>query len=363
MSLTGAPLILSDLARYLYGKGFSITVLSPTQGKLEQTFRDFGAEVIINPLILRDARELLRYIESCDLLVANTILSWRAIYSAKALGKPCIWWVHESQFGLEFSSQYPFVPGAFQAADVLAFPTQATAEIYAGFTLKDRTKILRSGLDTEKLDPVNHVQRKDGRKKLILVNIASYEPRKGQDILIKSLAQLPDEIEVECYLIGRRLDWWFSQKLSFSVRNKKNIHVMGELPNEEVLSRIQAADVFVLPSRDEALPMTLLEAMYFSKAIIASRSGGIPEVIEHGVNGLIFEIEDHRQLAGFIQDLYHDRSYLDRLGKNGNEKLFAELTFRVQGKKWEEIIESLLNGQDTNLIHKERVTHDHYQNH
>ena len=174
---------------------------------------------------------------------------------------------------------------------------------------------------------------------------------------------MPDEIEVECYLIGRRLDWWFSQKLSFSVRNKKNIHVMGELPNAEVLSRIQSADVFVLPSRDEALPMTLLEAMYFSKAIIASRSGGIPEVIEHGVIGLIYDIEDDKQLAGFLQDLYHDRSYLDRLGKNGNEKLYSELTFRVQGEKWEEIIELLLNGQDSNLIHKERVTHDNYQIH
>lgn len=363
MSLTGAPLILSDLARYLHGKGFSITVLSPTEGKLEQTFREFGAEVIINPLILRDARELLRYIESCDLLVANTILSWRAIYSAKALGKPCIWWVHESQFGLEFSSQHPFVPGAFQAADVLAFPTQATAELYTDFTLKDRIKILRSGLDTEKLEPVNSIHRKIDRKKLTLVNVASYEPRKGQDILVKSLAQLPDEIEVECFLIGRRLDWWFSQKLSFSVRNKKNIHVMGELPNAEVLSRIQSADVFVLPSRDEALPMTLLEAMYFSKAIIASRSGGIPEIIEHGVNGLIFDIEDDKQLAGFLQDLFHDRAYLDRLGKNGNEKLYSELTFRVQGEKWEEIIELLCNGQDSNLIHKERVTYANYQIH
>jgi len=78
---------------------------------------------------------------------------------------------------------------------------------------------------------------------------------------------------------------------------------------------------------------------------------------------LIFEIEDYRQLAGFIQELYHDRSYIDRLGKNGNEKLHSELTFRVQGKKWEEIVESLLNGQDSNLIHKERVRHANYQTH
>jgi glycosyltransferase involved in cell wall biosynthesis len=357
MSLTGAPLILSDLARYLAGQGYSITVLSPTKGKLEQAFWDLGAEVIINPLVLRDARELLRYIESCDLLVANTILSWRAIYAAKAVNKPCIWWVHESQFGLEYSSQYPSVPGAFQAADVMAFPTQATADLYTEFTLKERIQILRSGLDTDKLEPVSDDKQSDNNGKLTLVNVASYEPRKGQDILVKSLNQLSSEIEVECYLIGRKLDWWFSQKLSFSSRNKKNIHVLGELPNREVLSRIQEADVFILPSRDEALPMTLLEAMYFSKAIIASRSGGIPEIIEHGVNGLIFDIDNDRQLAGYIKELYNNRPYLEELGRKGNEKLFSKLTFRVQGKKWEEIIESLLRGQNSNLESKEKVTH------
>ncbi len=362
MSLTGAPLILSDLARYLTGQGYSITVLSPTHGKLEQTFRDHGAEVIINPLILRDARELLRYIEGSDLLLANTILAWRAIYSAKALSKPCIWWVHESQFGLEYSSQYPYVSGAFQAADVMAFPTQATADLYAEFTLKDRIEILRSGLDTQKLEPINPELQTDVRRKLILVNVASYEPRKGQDILVKSLSQLPADIEVECYLIGRRLDWWFSQKLSFSARNMKNLHVLGELPNAEVLSQIQAADVFVLPSRDEALPMTLLEAMYFNKAIIASRCGGIPEIIEHGENGLIFDIGNDQQLAGYIEELNNDRSYLEQLGRNGNKKLYSELTFEVQGRKWEEIIESLLGIRDSNLS-KERIANANRQTH
>jgi glycosyltransferase involved in cell wall biosynthesis len=125
-------------------------------------------------------------------------------------------------------------------------------------------------------------------------------------------------------------------------QRRQNLHVLGELPNEKVLAYIQAADVFVLPSRDEALPMTLLEAMYFSKGIIASRSGGIPEVIEHGENGLIFEVEDYQQLAGYIVELFHDRDYLEQMGRKGNEKLVADLTFEVLGNKWIGIIEKLL---------------------
>ena len=177
---------------------------------------------------------------------------------------------------------------------------------------------------------------------MTLINVASYEPRKGQDVLVKSLDQLPDGYAVDCFLIGRRLDWWYSQKLSFMANRRQNIHVLGELPNEEVLAIMKSADVFVLPSRDEALPMTLLEAMYFSKAIIASRSGGIPEIIEHGENGLIFEVEDSQELPAHIQKLYDDTGYRDQIGKRGNEKLNSELTFEVQGKKWLGIISQLL---------------------
>jgi glycosyltransferase involved in cell wall biosynthesis len=343
LSLTGAPLTLSDLARNLSEQGYDITVLSPIHGPLERTYQEMGVEVIINPLILRDSRELIGYIENCDLLLGNTILTWRAIYAAKALAKPSIWWVHESQFGLDFISQYPYAKGAFQAADVLAFPTQATADLYSEFILEEKVEILQPGLDTTKLArSYPSISFEHDPKRLILVNVASYEPRKGQDILVKSLDQLPSDVETECFLIGRKLDWWYSQKLSYMASRRQNLHALGELPNEKVLAYIQAADVFVLSSRDEALPITLFEAMYFGKAIICSRVGGIPEVIEHGENGLVFEIEDHQQLAGFIADLFHDRNYLEQMGRNGNENLLINLSFQVQINKWIGIIEDLL---------------------
>jgi glycosyltransferase involved in cell wall biosynthesis len=277
------------------------------------------------------------------------------------MGKPCIWWVHESQFGVEYSRQYPFVPGAFRAADVLAFPTRATASLYREYASEDKEdkiEILRPGLNTEKLTrpPGKNVDR----RLLKIVNVASYEPRKGQDIQVRSLDKLPAEIEIECELIGRKLDWWFSQKLSFSARSRPVLKVLGELPNPDVLAHIGSADIFVLPSRDEALPVTLLEAMYFSKAIIASRSGGIPEVIEHGVNGLIFDVEDVYQLRDCIIELYQDRDYLEKLGQRGRETLMNELSVNVQGKRWVQIIESLIQREKSNRDRKEILAYvDH----
>ncbi|MGB3700041.1 MAG: glycosyltransferase [Anaerolineales bacterium] len=339
LSLTGAPLILADLARYLLNQGYGITVIAPIHGPLQEQFEQIGAEVIINPLILRDAREVLRYLNNCDLLVANTILSWRAIYSAKAISKANAWWVHESQFGLDYADQYPHVAGAFQAADVLVFPSRQTADIYSHQSGDRHVEILHNGLDT---DNINSKGARDpiqiDLKNYSLVNISSYEPRKGQDILVKSLDNLPKEVEVDCYLIGRKLDWWFGQQLSFQARRRKNLHILGELPHEKVMAYLQSADVFVLPSRDEVLPISLLEAMYFSKPIIAARVGGIPEIIKHGDNGLIFDNEDYKKLAEYISQLYIDRDYGKRLGEKGHERLIRELSVEAFGASWMGII-------------------------
>ena len=343
LSLTGAPLILLDLARYLIDQDFGITVISPIHGALQKQLEQTGAEVIINPHILRDAREILRYLNNCDLVIANTILSWRAVYSAKAFSKPCVWWVHESHFGLDYADKYPQVTGAFQVADVLVFPSHQSADIYASYTVGKQAEIVHNGLDTRKLIPHDDKDPIEINKGAFsILNVASYEPRKGQDILVKSLDYLPKDVAVNCYLVGRSLDWWFSQKLAFSSRRRNNLHILGELPHEEVLAYLRSADVFVLPSRDEVLPMTLLEAMYYRKPVIASHVGGIPEVITDGEEGMLVDAEDEKLLAEYISRLYSDHEYGRQLGEKGYEKLIREFSLEAFTSRWIGIISQLL---------------------
>ena len=78
----------------------------------------------------------------------------------------------------------------------------------------------------------------------------------------------------------------------------------------EWLSRI---DIFVLPSRTEALSNALMEAMACSCCAIASRVGGNPELIDEGENGLLFDVDDPEQLAGQIEALLADPARRQRL--------------------------------------------------
>jgi glycosyltransferase involved in cell wall biosynthesis len=116
---------------------------------------------------------------------------------------------------------------------------------------------------------------------------------KGIDILIESFHQLEvKNNKVSLILAGDFYkDRFFSKKLNFS----KNIHIMKPVKNIEAL--FHRVDIVVLPSRLEPLGYLMLEAGYFKKPFIGSRTGGIDEFIEDGVNGYLFEPANSNELA------------------------------------------------------------------
>jgi glycosyltransferase involved in cell wall biosynthesis len=88
--------------------------------------------------------------------------------------------------------------------------------------------------------------------------------------------------------------------------------------------------------------MTLLEAMFYRKPIIASHVGGIPEVISNGEDGMIIDAGDEQLLAEYISRLFSDREYGRQLGEKGYEKLIREFSLEAFTSRWMGIISQLL---------------------
>jgi glycosyltransferase involved in cell wall biosynthesis len=91
-----------------------------------------------------------------------------------------------------------------------------------------------------------------------------------------------------------------------------SVHLAGYRPDADAL--LAAADVAVLSSREEGMGSVLLDASLLGKPIAATRAGGIPEIIEHDVNGLLAPVADSRALGANIARLVTDRSLANRLG-------------------------------------------------
>ena len=99
------------------------------------------------------------------------------------------------------------------------------------------------------------------------------------------------------------------------------IHFAGALPEAQTLARIAAADMLVLPSLMEGLPVVLMEAMAIGVPVVASRVAGIPELVEHGTTGLTFTPTDAAALADAIMRVVNDRESMERMVAAGRQRV------------------------------------------
>jgi len=93
----------------------------------------------------------------------------------------------------------------------------------------------------------------------------------------------------------------------------------GKLPLTEVRQRIKICYCLVLPSITEGLPRVILEAMALAKPVVASRVGGIPDLIQDGANGFLFEVGNVRELAEKLRILLSNKAIAIEMGGRGRE--------------------------------------------
>jgi glycosyltransferase involved in cell wall biosynthesis len=118
--------------------------------------------------------------------------------------------------------------------------------------------------------------------------------------------------------------------------------VVFELPGwvrgAEKRRLLAEADIFLVLSYREGLPNALLETMAAGRAIVATRVGAIPDVIEDGVNGLLCEPGNLEQIHRAIQSLIVDSGLRARLGTSARERFLADHNLRTGGDKWLQVL-------------------------
>jgi glycosyltransferase involved in cell wall biosynthesis len=107
----------------------------------------------------------------------------------------------------------------------------------------------------------------------------------------------------------------------------------------DIVDLMQAADVVVLASVAEAFGLALTEALYLQKPIVATRTGGIPEIIDDQCDGLLVPPADPEALASAIVRLAHDDGLRSRIGVGGREKVMARFGFESMVRGYERVYE------------------------
>lgn len=123
---------------------------------------------------------------------------------------------------------------------------------------------------------------------------------KGVPELIRAFHALPEELNARLLLIGGSTDNSVSAELD---KSTENIIQLGWRTNHETLTEMAAAWAVVLPSHFENMPLTVLESMSVSTAVIATRVGGIPEMIQDTVDGVLIPPRDVHELTRSMEAL------------------------------------------------------------
>lgn len=163
---------------------------------------------------------------------------------------------------------------------------------------------------------------REDKKKIVIGQIASIIPFKGQDLLIDVFGDISAlHSMAELWLIGYSRDDIYYDRLQqqaceLGIGDKvRFISYPGYIG--DVFKMI---DIQVHASRFDSLPNSILEGMSLGKALIASSVGGIPEVVDHGLTGLLFEVNDRRALADHLSELIVDEKKRERLGQAARKR-------------------------------------------
>ncbi len=150
-------------------------------------------------------------------------------------------------------------------------------------------------------------------------------PYKGFDLLLAALPALAGEDW------GERVEVWVfgSQEPQPPPPSPLKLRFLGPIADPQALARLYAAaDLLAAPSREEALGLTAMEALACGTPVVAFEVGGIPDMVQDGVNGLLVSAEDSRALGQALARILADAELREQMGQRARQR--AEAGFAVE---------------------------------
>ncbi|MBL1210354.1 glycosyltransferase family 4 protein [Geminocystis sp. GBBB08] len=221
----------------------------------------------------------------------------------------------------------------------------------------NRIEVIPYSLNTHVFKPLN----KKEAKKILNLNsddiillvgaVIGKEKRKGFIELINSLKICQNNHQFSELINNNRLKICCFGELNEAFKGLGGIEVisLGNIKSDEKLSLIySAADVFILPSLEDNFPNTMLESMSCSTPVIAFNIGGIPDLIEDEISGMIVPYNNIQLMSAKIIQLINDRPLCESMGKKSREIIINNYELSIQANNYQKLYQELMNSLSIN---------------
>ena len=162
-----------------------------------------------------------------------------------------------------------------------------------------------------------------------LLCVCRHVAKKGVDTLLNAFRIVKDEIAgLSLVLVGDGPLLTEHKAVAMRLGVDDKVAFIGEVPVAQVAPFFAGCEVFVLPSRAEPFGIVVLEAAYYSRPIVCTRVGGLPEIVTDGVDALMVEPDDPKSMAARILTLLRDPALAARLGEQAHRTLHERFLWK-----------------------------------
>jgi glycosyltransferase involved in cell wall biosynthesis len=229
-------------------------------------------------------------------------------------------------------------------------PSRAYRSLMLGHGLSSqKVSVIPYGVDTDVFHPDNNgdqFRKKHGCEgSRVILTAGRLNYQKGLHVLIEALPLIKKELQdVKLVIVGDGEERPRLKKLAQTLDVAESVVFTGSLHHEDLPQAFASADVFVLPSFFESFGITLIEAQATAKPVVATRVGGIPEVVMNGESGTLVEPGKPNKLANAIITILSDRNMAVRMGRKGRKHVEENFSWCATIDKVAKLYEeSLLN--------------------
>ena len=339
---------IKGLAKYLSRLGHEVQII--TVRNFDENYKDEDGNVIrvnastipgiqiLSPLNLKQVKKVILE-EKFDIIHGHHAFTPISLYSislASKYGIPTVLTAHSLgmgyQYGIVWKTLKPIlypVKKAFDKADKIIAVSEAVKQFMSHIVSHpEKIEVIPNGIDLEQFIYVPNGKKLREELDLppdapIALFVGRFSIRKGVHILIDAFKHVVKEIPDAQLLIAGKgfLKEYLKHKVKAN-RITENVKFLGCIFGEILAKFYAASDVFVCPSVfSEAFGIVILEAMASGRPVIATRVGGIPEIIDHEVNGLLIEPHDVKELSNAIIRLFSDDRERFEMGRNARKKV------------------------------------------
>jgi glycosyltransferase involved in cell wall biosynthesis len=192
--------------------------------------------------------------------------------------------------------------------------------------------VIPYGIDTKAFSPRNQVISRESlgipAESFVIAFVAdkTTTPRKGFDVLRKALERVEAKNDIILLCVG-----------SGRAEGPKGYRIFhsGRVENDNLLSIIySASDVFIIPTREDNLPLTVLESLACGTPVVGADVGGVPDMVRPGETGFLFPSGDSTKLAEVISSLLRDRDVITKMRKPCRNVAVNEYSLSIQAEQY-----------------------------